>query len=436
MKELFKNKSYFLLFQGSLVSSIGTTVFGFAAGIYVMTLFPSETYGNLGAFYFALVSATPIITRLLISPLAGAIVDKMNRIRIIYMSDFIGGALFLLSLYILSKYQFSNYELAYMFAIIGGLAGINSAFFGPAVQSSIPDIVGEKLIQPAMGAQTIISSIQGIIGILLGVILYETLGIQIAILVNAISFIFSGISEMFIKVKYKQDTAKKESKIIDDIKVGFNYIKSKDGLLNMMKYSIVMNFAFMPIFGVGIPFLFKTELGKNGYHLAASSIVFSIAMMIAGIYVGGKHIKSVRNRIVSDLPKLVISITVLIVAIFLVSNGLIGYWVFFTLYVLIIICMAYFMNSVNIPLNSALVRGIEPSYRGRVLSVLQSLSGGATPLGMILGGVIIQFTSVSVLGLMCILVTLYPAYGFTKNKKVLAFYNSLDIVNETKLSYE
>lgn len=88
------------------------------------------------------------------------------------------------------------------------------------------------------------------------------------------------------------------------------------------------------------------------------------------------------------------------------------------------------MNSVNIPLNTAIVKGIEPAYRGRVLSIIQSLAAGATPLAVILGGVIIQYSNVAFLGFVCLALVLYPMFGFTKNAKVLAFYDSLEVTKQ------
>jgi MFS family permease len=426
MKALFKNKSFFLLFQGSLVSSIGTSLYGFAAGIYIMTLFPQAIYQNSGAFYFAIVSAAPIVTRLIISPIAGALVDKWNRIRIIYLTDFINGFLFLISLFILIRFDLTIYQQVLLFTTIGGLAGINSAFFGPAVQSSIPDIVGDHLIQAANGAQSIVASIQGIIGVLAGVILFELLGIEVAILANGLSFILSGISEMFIKTKYLHPRQPSNKSIITDIKVGFSYVKTTTGLSEMMKYLLLINFAFVPLFSVGIPFLFKTELAKSGYHLAASSIVFSITMLFAGIYIGSKKMSSIRKSLVSSLPKMVLVYTSIVAIIFAVTYQIFEYWIFFGLYLLASVMMAYYSNCVNIPLNTALIKGIDPSYRGRVLSVIQSLAGAAMPVSMILGGVVIRYSNVAFLGLLCVFALLLPLYGITKNHKVLTFLDSLD----------
>lgn len=426
MKKLFKNKSFILLFQGSLVSSIGTSLYGFAAGIYIMTLFPQETYGNDGALFFAIVSASPIVMRLLISPIAGALVDKWHRIRIIYLTDFINGLLFLGSLLILTQLELSIYQQVLLFSIVGGLAGINSAFFGPAVQSSIPDIVGDDLIQAANGAQSIVASVQGIVGVLAGVILFEMLGIEVAILANAISFILSGISEMFIRTKYLHPKKNQGKTIMADIKIGFQYMKSTTGLSDMMKYILLINFAFVPLFSVGIPFLFKTELGKNGYHLAASSIVFSITMLIAGIYIGSRKMNSIRKSIVSSLPKMVLIYVLLVAVVFAVTYSMISYWIFFALYIAVSILMAFYSNCVNIPLNTALVKGIDPSYRGRVLSIIQSLAGAAMPISIIIGGMIIRFSNVAFLGLFCVIALLYPLYGITQNHKVLSFLDNLD----------
>lgn len=435
MKALFKNRNYVLLFQGSLVSLIGTMIYSFAAGIYVLSLFPVEQYGNVGALYFALISASPIITKLIVSPLSGALVDKWNKIRIIYLTDLINGIMFLISLYLLINGRFTVYQQVILFMIVGGVAGINSAFFSPAVESSIPDLVGDELIQTAYGAQQIIYSLQGIVGVIIGVILYETLGIQIAILVNAISFFISSFSEMFIRVD-KVTKEPSDRHIWEDVKSGFSYIKRKTGLLNMMKYSVLLNFAFAPIFGVGIPFLFKTELGKNGYHLAATSIVFSIAMMFTGIYVGSKKIDSIKSSVVSKIPRLGFAIALLVVNIFAITYGLINYWIFFSVYVLVIIVMAYYMNSVNIPLNTALVKGISPDFRGRVLSILGSLSGSTTPIAIIIGGVIIQYSNTAFLGLISLILILYPLYGFSKDRKVLSFYNDLDVEHASTLELQ
>ncbi len=433
MKELFKNKSFVLLFQGAMVSAIGTTLYGFAGGMYVMDLFPeNDVNGKIGALFFAIVGASPILFRVLFSPMAGALVDKWNKIKILYMTDFIRGFLFLASLYILQS-GIDKYEIIILFTIVGGLAGINEAFFGPAATSSIPDIVGDDQIQAAQGAQSIIGSVTGIVGVAAGAVFYVALGIQVAILVNTISFFLSALSEMFIRTKYKHEISKEDRKLSEDIKSGLSYMKEKTGLLNMMKYSLIINFAFTPLFAVGIPFLFKTELGRSEYHLMTTSIVFSVALMIGGIAVGSMKFTSIKSTVIKGIYAMSATFALLALSIFLVTYSIIGYWIFFAVYLLISIGLAMFMSLTNIPLNTAMIKAIEPSFRGRVFSIIQALATGAIPLAMVLGGVIISLSNTAFLGLFCTLAMLYPMLGFTRNSKVMTFFESLDKEENARL---
>lgn len=426
MSLLFKNKSFVLLFQGALVSAIGTTLYGFAGGLYVQTLFPKEIYGNAGAFYLSIVAAAPILATLIVSPLAGALVDKWNKVRIIYMTDFIRGAIFFVSLYML-RGGLTNYEIVTLFTIVGAIAGINAAFFRPAVTSVIPDIVGDDLIQAAQGAQSIVGSVQGILGVVAGMILYELIGIEVAILANAISFLISGLSEMFIRTKYDHPIVKSEEKhIFGDIKLGFKYMLTKEGLLTMMVFSLFLNFAFTPLFSVGIPYLFKTELGQDGFQLGYTNIAFSIAMLVGGVSVGSMKLKSLSSTVRKGITYLSSSFLLTTLVIYLVSYGFISYSLFYILFIVLMVALAIFMSITNIPLNTAMLKAIEPQYRGRVFSIIGALATGAIPLSMILGGLLIQYTNVAILGITCTVIMLFPTYGFLFNGSVRKLFTSFE----------
>ena len=57
--------------------------------------------------------------------------------------------------------------------------------------------------------------------------------------------------------------------------------------------------AFAPLFAIGIPYLFKTDLARVNYAMeyAYTEVAFSIAMLIAGIAIGSMVIKSTRRII-------------------------------------------------------------------------------------------------------------------------------------------
>ncbi len=65
-----------------------------------------------------------------------------------------------------------------------------------------------------------------------------------------------------------------------------------------------------------------------------------------------------------------------------------------------------------------MIKIIDPAKRGRVFSTMTAISGGAVPLAIFLGGILIQLTSVTFLALTCSLLLLVPTIGFITDKRV------------------
>lgn len=411
MKELFKNKSFSLLFTGNLVSEMGNVLFGFVAGLYVTDLTGDPIM--LGLFM-----SLGAAVRLVFSPVAGVLVDRWNKVRIIYMTDYIRGIIFLLVGYVFFVGVSDTVAISILL-MVTALSGFISAFFGPAVAAATPEIVGLSKVQQANGANSIIQSSTMIMGVILGATAFGLFDFYIAVLVNGVSFMLSGFSEMFIKSNFKEDIPEHEPPhMIEDMKIGFNYIKQKDGLLRMMVYSLFLNFAFTPLFSVGIPFLFRAELQRGEWEIAWINIAFGIAMMISGIVVGSVVIRSMTRMIRMSLLLLSSSFLLTATNIYMLSTGVISYNLFYVFTIILNVMLAAFMMATNVPLNTGMVKVIDPQVRGKVFSTIGAISGGAVPIAIFLGGPIIAFSSVAFLGVICSLLLLVPTAGFLFDKKV------------------
>ena len=430
MKKLFKNMNFKLLFAGNLVSEIGNSLLGVAMSFYILDLTDSAL--SMGLFLFAVLG-----TRILVSPLAGVLVDRWNRVRVLYTTDYIRGAMYvLLGVFIASNPSQDNIIISLY--VIGVLSSINAAFFGPAMTSALPEIVGEDMLQAANGAQSIVMSLQNIIGVLAGAAIYYFIGIELVIAANAVSFLLSGFSEMFINAEFRKEKtaeellSQKEKSKFEDFSDSIVYIKKRTGLLNLVGYSLVLNFAFTPLMAIGIPYLFKTDLARINAEMeyAYSNVAFSIAMLFAGLVVGSMKIKSINNVLRVGLLSLSGSFVFIAFTMHLASNRIIGFELFYGLFVLGMILLAVFMMVTNVPLNTGMVKIIDPDYRGRVFATVGAISGGAVPLSMLVGGIIVEYSSISVLGLFCVIVMLYPTLGFLTNKKVKMLLASIDQHNE------
>lgn len=427
MKKLFSNENYLLLFQGSFVSAIGTSLYGFAAGMFVQDMYRDINPGK-GATYLSLFMFVSIFVMVVFSPLAGVLVDKWNKIRILYITDWIRGFLFVGTYFVL-QVGFEDAVLINLLLLITFLTSLNQAFFSPASASVIPEVVGEELIQQANGANSIIQSAQTIVGVILGVVLYEYLGFALIVLVNAISFMFSAISEMFIRTKYKSDNEPITFKSFgNDFKIGLKFIKSKEGFLTMMMFSLVLNFAFTPLFSVGIPYLFRTELGASVLEIGIQEIAFSVAMLIGGMTVGAMVITDINKSVKNGIISLTISFIVSAVFIILVSYNVISYWTFYFLFIGANVFLAITMMFTNVPLNTAMMKAIDPEIRGRVFGTIGAISQGAIPFAILLGGQIIRIWNTAALGLFCSVLVMGVSVMYIKNKKITNMLNSISTV--------
>ncbi|PKK96494.1 MAG: MFS transporter, partial [Tenericutes bacterium HGW-Tenericutes-3] len=85
-KSIFKNKNFTLMFLGLLVSNLGTQIYNFAMSIYIYDI--TDNNAIIAGIYFALGGAIFFV----LTPFAGAIIDKIDKVKIVYITDFINGA--------------------------------------------------------------------------------------------------------------------------------------------------------------------------------------------------------------------------------------------------------------------------------------------------------------------------------------------------------
>ena len=429
MKELFRNRNYTLLFMGNLVSEMGNVLFGFVAGLYVQDLAKQsggELLGIPSSIMLGLFLALGAIIRVILTPIGGVLVDRWDKVKVIYITDYLRGIMFVAVAYIFLIGVSNDIVMSILLGVTV-VSGVVSAFFGPAISSVTPEIVGLEKVQMAQGANSIISSSTMILGVILGAVAFGLFPFHIALLLNGISFLLSGFSEMFIKALYRTDVVQEVGEsILSGFKVGIRYMKTKTGLLTMMVYSLFLNFAFSPLFSLGIPYLFRTELGRSEWDLAWINIAFGITMMIAGVIVGGMIIRSTRRFIIQNFIVLSGSFFVVAILIYLLTSNTIGYSLFYNLMVVTHVLLAATMMATNIPINTTLLKIIDQEYRGRVFGVISSMSGGAVPISIFLGGIVVSYTNVTILGIICAGLLLIPTIGFLTNPKIARMLDDMD----------
>ena len=85
-------------------------------------------------------------------------------------------------------------------AIVMFMLSVCYTLYGPAVVSSIPQIVEEDKLTSANGIINQVGSVVNFLGPILAGVLYGLVGIKLIVIINAISFLVSAIMELFLDI--------------------------------------------------------------------------------------------------------------------------------------------------------------------------------------------------------------------------------------------
>ena len=182
------------------------------------------------------------------------------------------------------------------------ILSICATLYGPAVTSSIPQIVEEKKLTSANGVINQVGSVVNFAGPILAGLLYGLLGIKAIVIINAVSFLISAIMEMFLDIP---DVAKKEDvsgdsneKVISiefvkksciDMKESFIYLKhEKKVILGIIASYALCNIFLVPILSIVAPYFINVFLGLPSEVFGVVEAICVLGMILGGLWISVK----------------------------------------------------------------------------------------------------------------------------------------------------
>ena len=178
---VLKNKNYLLLFLGSVVSNLGSHVFNFAISYYIYEI----ATPTIAGIYLA----TGGLVYFVLSPFGGAIVDRLDKVKVVWMTDYIRG----IAVVIAGLVIFSGVSLTITLIVLFAttiILGINGALFNPAASSLPPHILEENQLQQSSSLTQGMFALYMILGSIIGGAIYSFLDIEWIFIINGISFIY------------------------------------------------------------------------------------------------------------------------------------------------------------------------------------------------------------------------------------------------------
>ncbi|HLF73809.1 MAG TPA: MFS transporter [Anaerolineales bacterium] len=297
-----KHRPFALLWAGQTTSRLGDSLYRIALAWWVL-----EKTGSAVAMGTVLVfSQIPLLLFLLIG---GVVVDRLPRIRIMFVSDILSG------LVITFVAVFSWLELLEIWHIYiaSMLFGFVEAFFFPAYQAVIPQITPSELLTSANSLNGLSQRVTGIVGPALGAALVAVGGTSLTFALDGLSFFISALCILPL-LHSNLDKIQRHAETVEpadrpgparqrtkgslkaaftrgraDLRAGFELVMTVPWI-----WITILIFGFVNITeasprAVAMPFLIKNDLGADvellGIFGSAASLGFVVGMVWLGQYV-------------------------------------------------------------------------------------------------------------------------------------------------------
>lgn len=358
---------FFLVAVGQFVSLVGSSMTGLGLTIWAYETTNSATALALVGFFFV----TPM---LIVSPLAGALVDRSNRKLMMMLSDLASVSA---TLVILFLHQADILQVWHLY-ITSLVIGTFQAFQWPAYSAAITTMVPKEQYGRANGLLSLAESGSGVFAPLLAGALLGFIGLGGILLIDIITFFVAILTLLVVNVPQPMQTTVGEQSrggLLRESVYGFWYILKRPSLLGLQLIFLVGNFFSMVAFTVQAPMVLSRSL-MNELVFGSVSSAGAIGGVVGGVLMsawGG--------------PKKKI-------------HGVLGGWIFtgiLSIFLmglgrgLVVWAIASFLGSFLVPIlngsNQAIWQAkVAPDVQGRVFSIRRLIAWFVTPLATLVAG--------------------------------------------------
>ena len=381
---LFRNRSFVLLFSGKVISLLGDQIYLIALSWFVL----SATHSPLAAGLLLMSGVLPFI---LTGPFAGVLADWFERRSILVAMDGARGAL------VAAMALFLWLQLIPVWILFIGsfLLGTFGAVFNPASSAILPNIVPESQFARVSAIDQFVWSGCSLFGIVAGGILFNLFGIIVVFLINAGSYLISGILELCMWLPRRRpdrsslptEHQRRMHSYLADLGEGFRYLRRHRTILILFGCFAVSNFILWPQALIYMPYFYRETL-----HATAGDLSIVIGSAFIGMILGSVLIPRFQKDralraillfgwLAAGIANICFAFPVFPRIVPLLTIRQITAYFFF-----ISIILGLGIVSMNIPVTVFVQKRLDDQFRGRVWAFLGSLNSAIMPLAYLSGG--------------------------------------------------
>jgi MFS family permease len=363
---------FWMFLLGQTVSNVGSSF-----TIFVLPLLVFKLTGS--AFNLALVASAEYIPYLLFGLIIGAWVDRVDRRRLMILTD-IAQALVISSIPLLGALGLLSVWWIYAVGFVSSTLWI---FFNTAEFAAVPSLVPEEDLPAANGYLQASYATATVVGPLLAGLLVAVAPIHLVLVVDALSFLVSALAVGLVKVSFNDaDSAERQrsERLQRDVVEGLRYVLGHPILRNTCLMMALVSCVGFTVYAQ-LVFYAKERLGASDTQVGLLYAAGSVGMIAFALVAS-----PLRRRL--SFSKVMLGTLMLqgVLTVLLASTR--AYWVGVLLWAV----MWGLVVLLDINSNSLWQMIVPNRLLGRVQSVVNVLSWSTIPLGTFIGGVAIELT--------------------------------------------
>jgi MFS transporter, DHA3 family, macrolide efflux protein len=360
-------RAFTIVWIGQVISMLGSGMTAFAIGIWAYEKTGQATALSLNMFFFFLPGT-------LLSPFAGALVDRWNRKLVMMISD-LGAGLATIALVILAAT--GRLEIWHVY-LATAFASAAEAFQFPAYSAAVTTMLPKAQFSRASGMMALAGSASNILAPVLGSALYGFIRIQGILAIDIITFVVAIVALLFVHIPQPPPSAAgREAKgtLWQEAGYGFRYIFKRPSLFGLQLVFLVLNFITLFSFAVQVPMILA-RTGNNAFTLGSVQSIGAIGGVLGGIVMstwGGP-----RRKVHGVLLGMIL--------ISLGGEFLMGVGRGLVLWAVASFLMAFVMPFLNGSNQAIWQAKVAPDVQGRVFAARVLIARLATPISTLLAG--------------------------------------------------
>lgn len=302
-------RKFMLLWAGQLVSAIGGGLTSFGLGVYVF----QKTGSAAG---MALVTLLGFLPTLLLSVPAGVLADRYDRRLLMMLGDGLSAAGVLYILICMMNGGASILQIGIGVTV----SAVFSSLLDPAYKATVTDLLTADEYSKASGLVSLAGSARYLVSPIIAGIMLTVGDITLLLIIDICTFILTVISTFAVKRGIRTETSAEKLSFKESLREGWNAIRERRGVFLLVLVASLLTL-FIGVFQIlAEPLILSISDART---LGIAETVCASGMLLSGLYLGARGIRSGYARI--------LSISLALAGVFIIGFGMFESVLFITL---------------------------------------------------------------------------------------------------------